>query len=92
MIAMLPADLGASGGDERWILVVYSLRFGLGLVPAGRLGGSIGRGRLLVAGLAVFSTTSPVGATVGEPWLLGLARCQQGLGAGTANPQVIGLL
>ncbi|GEL23653.1 hypothetical protein PSU4_26070 [Pseudonocardia sulfidoxydans NBRC 16205] len=91
-VPALRADLGADRSDVQWILAVYSLAFGLALVPAGRLGDALGRGRLLVGGLAVFSAASLVGAFATAPWLLVLARLVQGIGAGTANPQVIALI
>lgn len=91
-VPALRADLGADREAIQWILAVYSLTFGLALVPAGRLGDSYGRGRLLVAGLALFSGASLVGVFATAPWVLVLARLLQGIGAGVANPQVIGLL
>jgi MFS family permease len=91
-VPSIRADLGADGAELQWILAVYSLAFGLALVPAGRLGDAYGRAPLLVGGLALFSSASVLGMTAGEPWLLVLARLLQGIGAGAANPQVIGLL
>lgn len=91
-VPALRADLGADAGQVQWILAVYSLTFGLALVPAGRLGDAHGRGRLLAAGLALFSGASVVGVLAPAPEVLVLARLLQGIGAGIANPQVIGLL
>ncbi|WP_420111009.1 MFS transporter [Pseudactinotalea sp.] len=89
---ILRADLGADASSLQWILAGYSLTFGLALIPAGRLGDAVGRPVLLAAGLLLFSTASIVGATAAEPTALVIARLVQGVGAGTANPQVIGLL
>ncbi|SDH43318.1 MFS transporter [Pseudonocardia oroxyli] len=91
-VPSLAADLGAGATDLQWILAVYSLTFGLALVPAGRLGDLLGRERLLVGGLALFSAATLVGAVAIAPWMLILARVVQGVGAGTANPQVIALI
>ena len=91
-VPALRADLGATGSEIQWVLAIYSLTFGLALIPAGRLGDAYGRGRLLVGGLALFSAASLVGALATAPWVLILARLLQGIGAGTANPQVIGLI
>ncbi|TCK22135.1 MFS transporter [Pseudonocardia endophytica] len=91
-VPALRTDLAASGSDVQWILAIYSLTFGLVLVPAGRLGDAWGRGRLLVGGLTLFSAASVLGAAATAPWVLIVARLVQGIGAGTANPQVIGLM
>ncbi|MEU6699709.1 MFS transporter [Pseudonocardia sp. NPDC046786] len=91
-VPALRSDLGADTAQVQWILAAYSLTFGLALVPAGRLGDAHGRHRLLVGGLALFSSASLLGACASDPWMLVAARLLQGLGAGTANPQVLGLI
>jgi MFS family permease len=88
----MAAGLGADAAQVQWILASYSLAFGVALVPAGRLGDILGRRRLFVAGIAVFGVFSLVGGLASEPWLVIVARLLQGLGAGTLNPQVLGLL
>ena len=91
-VPALRTDLSATGSEVQWILAIYSLTFGLALVPAGRLGDTRGRGRFLVGGLALFSVASLLGAAADDPRVLFLARLLQGAGAGMANPQVIGLI
>lgn len=91
-VPALRADLGAHGVQLQWILAIYSLTFGIALVPAGRLGDAYGRGPFLVAGLLLFSGASLIGVFASSPAMLVAARLLQGIGAGTANPQVIGLL
>ncbi len=88
----LRAELGATTAQLQWILAGYSLTFGLALVPAGRLGDRLGRGGPLAVGLGLFAVGSLVGATASDADVLVAARLLQGAGAGTANPQVIGLL
>ncbi|WP_052877390.1 MULTISPECIES: MFS transporter [Cellulosimicrobium] len=88
----LRSELGATTAQLQWILAGYSLTFGLALVPAGRLGDRLGRGGPLAVGLALFAVGSLVGATASDADVLVTARLLQGVGAGTANPQVIGLL
>ncbi|GAA1247139.1 MFS transporter [Pseudonocardia aurantiaca] len=91
-VPALRAELGAGRADVQWILAGYSLTFGLALVPAGRLGDARGRRGLLIAGLGLFGVASVIGVLAVDPWMLVLARLLQGIGAGTANPQVIGLI
>ena len=88
----LREGLGASTAQLQWILAGYSLTFGIALVPAGRLGDRYGRAGFLVAGLILFALTSVVGASAQDADVLVAARLVQGVGAGMANPQVIGLL
>jgi MFS family permease len=88
----MAAVLQADGAQVQWILASYSLAFGVALVPAGRLGDIVGRRRLFIAGIAVFGVCSLVGGLGTEPEVVIAARLLQGLGAGTLNPQVLGLL
>lgn len=91
-VPSLRASLEASTAQVQWILAAYSLTFGMVLVSAGRLGDRWGRKRLLIAGITVFSLASSVGALAQSATVLILARLAQGLAAGVANPQVIGLI
>ncbi|GAA3598701.1 MFS transporter [Kineosporia mesophila] len=88
----LGTELGAPSSGVAWFLSIYSLTFGLGLVPGGRLGDVLGRRTLFVTGLALFalgalaSSTAPgIVAAVG-------ARAVQGLGAGLISAQVLGII
>jgi MFS family permease len=91
-VPSMAAGLHADSAQVQWILASYSLAFGVALVPAGRLGDILGRRRLFIAGIAVFGTFSLVGGLATEPGVVIAARLLQGLGAGTLNPQVLGLL
>lgn len=65
----------------QWIVLAYLLTITSLIVSAGRLGDLIGRRRLLLGGLALFTTASilsGIAPTLG--WLIG-ARALQGLGA-----------
>jgi predicted MFS family arabinose efflux permease len=50
--------LGASAGTAQWVVSGYALAFGLALVPAGRLGDTLGRRRMFLIGLSAFVVTS----------------------------------
>ncbi len=91
-VPAMSAALHADSGSVQWILASYSLAFGVALVPAGRLGDIVGRRRLFIAGIAVFGASSLLAGLAADPWLVIVARLLQGLGAGTLNPQVLGLL
>lgn len=89
---VLASDLGADRQQLQWILAGYSLAFGLALIPAGRVGDAVGRPTILAVGLALFSSASTIAATASAPTTVVVARLAQGVGAGIANPQVIGLI
>nr|WP_225224601.1 MFS transporter [Cellulomonas sp. JH27-2] len=91
-IPSLRASLGAGTAQVQWIVAAYSLGFAVALVPAGRLGDAFGRRGLLVAGVATFSALSIVAATATSADVVVVCRLLQGVAAGTANPQVIGLI
>lgn len=88
----LAAELHAPAGAVQWFLAVYSLTFGMGLVPGGRLGDSFGRRGLFLAGLALFfagATTAVLGPAIG---VVIAARAVQGFGAGIISAQVLGVI
>ncbi|WP_051274923.1 MFS transporter [Cellulomonas sp. URHD0024] len=91
-VPSIRGSLSAGTSEVQWILAAYSLAFAVALVPAGRLGDARGRRALLIGGVAAFSVFSLVGATAHDPAVVVIARLLQGAGAGTANPQVIGLV
>lgn len=86
------ASLGAATAGVQWFLASYSLTFGLGLVPAGRLGDAFGRRGLFVGGLVVFVLGGIASALSSDVWLLVAGRLLQGLGAGFVSAQVLGII
>ncbi|WP_240645903.1 MFS transporter [Georgenia sp. SYP-B2076] len=84
--------LGATDSDLQWVLSGYALTFGISLVPAGRLGDVLGRGRLFVIGLLLFSLASLACGLAPTPTFLNVARFVQGVGAGIYNPQTMGMI
>ncbi|GAA2335910.1 MFS transporter [Dactylosporangium salmoneum] len=87
----LRASLGASDATLQWVMAGYSLTFGLALVPAGRLGDMFGRRAFFAGGIALFAAGGIAAACADRAWLVAAARLAQGAGAGTVNPQIIGL-
>ena len=91
-VPSLAQDLGAGTAHVQWLLASYSLTFGLGLVPGGRLGDVFGRRGLFVAGLAVFVVGGCTAAFAGAMWWVVAARLVQGFGAGLISAQVLGII
>ena len=88
----LRSQLHAPTGAVQWFLSAYSLTFGLGLVPAGRLGDVHGRRRLFVLGLLVFSAGAVASALAGDVRFGVGGRLVQGFGAGLVSAQVLGII
>ena len=83
---------GTSLGSLSWVLNAYTIVFAAVLVPAGRWADRIGRRRMLVAGLAVFSAGSLLcGLAPGVAFLIA-ARVVQAAGAGAMVPASLSLL
>jgi EmrB/QacA subfamily drug resistance transporter len=77
----LAQAFGASFQAVQWIVLAYLLAITTLVVGAGRLGDLVGRRRLLLAGLALFTAASAVCAIAPTLPLLIAARALQGIGA-----------
>src|SRR3954467_4228173 len=74
-------DLGFSQESLQWVVSSYTLAFGGFLLLGGRMADLLGRRRMFVAGLVLFSGASLAGGfATSEAWLIA-ARSIQGLGA-----------
>ena len=85
-------DLGFSQENLQWVISAYALVFGGFLLLGGRLADILGRKRVFMAGLVVFSVGSLLcGLAWSEVSLIG-ARALQGLGAATITPSALSIL
>src|ERR687895_1215146 len=73
-------DLGASFTDLQWVIDAYALTLAALVLTAGSLADRLGRRRLFVGGLAVFSVASLLCALAPDPTTLNAARALQGVG------------
>jgi len=88
----IQADLGLSESSLQWIVNAYALLFGGFLLLGGRAGDLIGRKRVFLAGLVVFTAASLLcGLANGETWLI-VARGTQGLGAALVSPAALSIV
>jgi EmrB/QacA subfamily drug resistance transporter len=71
----------ASFQQVQWIVLAYLLAITTLIVSVGRLGDLVGRRRLLLAGLVLFTVASVLCGIAPTLWLLIAARAAQGLGA-----------
>ena len=85
-------DVGFSEQSLSWVLNAYTLIFGGFLLLGGRLADRLGRRRLFVAGIAVFSGASLIcGVSQSEGMLL-VARGLQGLGGAMVSPAALSII
>jgi EmrB/QacA subfamily drug resistance transporter len=85
-------DLGFSEQSLSWILNAYTLMFGGFLLLGGRVADRLGRRRVLVVGVAVFSAASLLcGVSQSEGTLL-VARGLQGLGGAMVSPAALSII
>src|SRR5215470_17092282 len=88
----IQAALGFSGPNLEWVVNAYAVAFGGLLLLGGRAGDLLGRRRIFIAGLLVFSLASLLGGlATGQAWLIA-ARAVQGAGAAMAAPTALSLI
>jgi EmrB/QacA subfamily drug resistance transporter len=86
------AHLHFSRDDLSWVVNAYTLTFGGFLLLGGRLADLLGRRRMFMIGLVLFSLASFVGGLAqSEPWLI-TARAVQGLGAAIVSPAALSII
>ena len=84
--------LGFSPTGLSWVQNAYTLTFGGLLLLGARAGDILGRRRVFVTGVAVFTIASLLGGLAPSAGLLLAARAAQGVGAAIAAPAALALL
>src|SRR5437764_3360058 len=78
--------------DLSWVVNAYALTFGGFLMLGGRMADLLGRRRMFMVGLVLFSVASFAGGVAqSEGWLLA-ARAAQGLGAAIVSPAALSII
>jgi EmrB/QacA subfamily drug resistance transporter len=91
-LPVIQADLGFTPASLSWVMDSYLIAFGGLLLLTGRLGDLLGRKRMFLAGLAVFTLASlACGLAVG-PGMLIVARFVQGIGGAMASSVTLGMI
>jgi len=88
----IQADLNVAEADLQWVVNSYTLIFGGFLLLGGRAGDLIGRKRLFLAGVVVFTAASFLNGIATSSEFLILARGLQGLGAALVAPAALSIL
>jgi EmrB/QacA subfamily drug resistance transporter len=85
-------DLHFSQESLQWVITGYSIFFGGFLLLGGRLADLLGRRRLFMAGLLVFTVASLLNGLAWSEGSLIAFRCLQGLGAAMMSPAALSIL
>jgi EmrB/QacA subfamily drug resistance transporter len=88
----MKVDLGFSQEDLQWVISAYALVFGGFLLLGGRAADLLGRRRLFLAGLVVFTLSSLLAGLAWSEASLIAARALQGLGAAVITPAALSIL
>ncbi|MFG3150010.1 MFS transporter [Streptomyces sp. NPDC048243] len=78
--------------DLTWVVSSYTLTFGGLLLLGARAGDILGRRRVFMAGILLFTFASLLGGLAQEPWQLLAARALQGVGGAIASPTSLALI
>jgi EmrB/QacA subfamily drug resistance transporter len=85
-------DLQFSQENLQWVVNAYTLVFGGFLLLGGRMADLLGRRRLFVIGLGLFSLASLLGGFATNEGQLIAARALQGLGAAIISPAALSIV
>jgi EmrB/QacA subfamily drug resistance transporter len=85
-------DLHFSQANLAWVIDAYMIAFGSFLLLAGRLGDLLGRKRMFLTGLVMFTLASVACGMADSQALLIVARFAQGVGGAVASAAVLALL
>jgi EmrB/QacA subfamily drug resistance transporter len=85
-------DLDASQSTLQWVVIAYGLVLGGFLLLGGRLADLLGRRRMLLAGMTIFSAASFVAGIAQSSAVLITARGFQGFGAALVAPAALSIV
>jgi len=85
-------DLGISISELEWVVNGYALTFGVLLLTGGKLADLLGRRRIFMLGLVVFTASSLACGLAGSAGMLIGARVVQGVGAALMNPATLSII
>jgi len=85
-------EFGITTSAAQWVVTGYAIAFSGLLILGGRAADLLGRRRMFVIGLVVFSLASLAGGLAGDPVLLVASRVVQGVGAAMVAPAALSLI
>src|SRR2546427_6751830 len=88
----IKTDLHFNQENLQWVITAYSILFGGALLLGGRLADLLGRRRLFVAGIVLFTVASLLNGLAWSEGSLIAFRSLQGLGAALLSPAALSIL
>src|SRR5256714_11060524 len=88
----IKTDLNFSEQNLQWVITAYSILFGGVLLLGGRLADVLGRRKLFIAGIALFTVSSLLDGLAWSEGSLIAFRSLQGLGAALVSPAALSIL
>jgi EmrB/QacA subfamily drug resistance transporter len=88
----IQGDLGISISELEWVVNAYALTFGVLLLSGGKLADMLGRRRIFIVGLVIFTVSSFFCGFANSATLLIGARVVQGVGAALMNPATLSII
>jgi EmrB/QacA subfamily drug resistance transporter len=88
----IKTDLGFTQESLQWVITAYAIIFGGTLLLGGRMSDLLGRRRLFMAGLVIFTTASLLNGLAWSEGSLITFRAIQGLGAALLSPAALSIL
>jgi EmrB/QacA subfamily drug resistance transporter len=85
-------DLGISISELEWVVNGYALTFGVLLLTGGKLADLLGRRRIFIVGLVIFTASSFFCGFANSASVLIGARVVQGIGAALMNPATLSII
>jgi MFS family permease len=85
-------DFDVTTSVVQWVVTGYAIAFSGLLILGGRAADMLGRRRIFIVGLVVFSLASLAGGLAGDPVLLVASRVVQGAGAALVAPAALSLI
>ena len=88
----IKTSLNVSDQNLQWVLIAYTITFGGFLLLGGRAADLLGRRRMFMVGVALFSVASLACGLAGSIGVLIAARAVQGLGAAIISPATLSII
>jgi fucose permease len=91
-IPSIQKDLNIAESTVQWVITAYAITFGGFLLLGGRMSDLLGRRRIFIAGLILFTLASLTCGLANSAGVLILSRAVQGLGAAIISPAALSIV
>lgn len=91
VVTSIENDFGTDLSTTQWVLNLYALTFGIGIVPGGKIADLFGRRRVFAIGLVVFGVASLACGLAPNMLFLIVWRGVQGIGGALLWPTIVGI-